>query len=182
VRTGMAEGAASVERKPRVGDLQRPAGAAREIVQELRPELREIYGRYGRPGALVEPAHRVDVGDPQRVADDGGPFGTVERDAAAPAAHEGERVHRAVGTHPADEAVVVLGGGIAVDVGDEVEVQVRVVLDGLGRLEALHREDLRDSRRGWLLLRLSLARRAREHQHEAGGDDALLHRMTLLSW
>src|SRR2546422_7683579 len=103
----MADVARGIDQNPRVGDVQRAVRADSQIVQELCAELREIHGRDGRAGALVETAHRVDVGDPQRVAHEGGAFGTVEGDATTPPGHEGERIHRAVGTDPADEAVVV---------------------------------------------------------------------------
>src|SRR5207244_12868206 len=51
-----------------------------------------------------------------------------------------ERLDRAVRPDAADEAVVVLDRGMTVDVGDEIQVQLGVVLDGLGRLEPLDRQ------------------------------------------
>src|SRR5437879_6513986 len=51
-----------------------------------------------------------------------------------------QRLDRPVRPDAADEAVVVLGHGVPVDVGDEIEVELGVVLDGLRRLEPLDRQ------------------------------------------
>src|SRR5207249_10151217 len=66
---------------------------------------------------------------------------------------------RPVRPHAADEPVVVLRRGTAVDVGDEVDVLRRVMQHGLGREKPLHHDQLRRAGR----------RRGRRRWYRGGG-------------
>src|SRR2546429_7440443 len=75
------------------------------------------------------------------------------------ACDELEVLDRPVWPHTADEPVVVLRRGTAVDVGDEVDVLRRVMQHGLGREKPLHHDQLRRAGR----------RRGRRRWYRGGG-------------
>src|SRR5438309_6484412 len=50
-----------VDENPRIGDVERAVRTDRHVVRELGAPPAEVHGRDGRPRALVERAHRVDV-------------------------------------------------------------------------------------------------------------------------
>src|SRR6185503_18236085 len=68
-----------------------------------------------------------DVRDPKRVAHDRHTLRAVESHPVAASLGELEHADRAVALEPGDEAVVVLGQWIAVDVGDKPQVELGVV-------------------------------------------------------
>ena len=103
----------------------------------------------------------------------------MEHHAGPASGDELERLYRAVRPDATDEAVVVLGSGVPVDVGDEIEVELGVVLDGLWGLEPLDRQHP-GGRGGRGLLRLAAAgdceggepereHTARLHAHRGAG-------------
>src|SRR5207247_11226912 len=75
------------------------------------------------------------------------------------ACYELDVLDRPVRPHTADEPVVVLRRGTAVDVGDEVDVLRRVMQHGLGREKPLHHDQLRRAGR----------RRGRGRWYRGGG-------------
>ena len=122
-----------------VGDVDRPIATDRHVIQKDRPHFLHLNRRDHRARVLIEGPHRVDVGDPERVADDDHSLGSIQRHTLLTAANE-HGLRRGIGrVHTNDETIVVLLRRDAVDVADEVGVERRVVAYALGNLESFGR-------------------------------------------
>ena len=128
-----------------VGDVD-AIGPDGHVVEEL--GSLELDAGHRDPGAPVEAADGVDVRHPERVVLQREPLGPVELHAVDAAGDELQRIHRAVPVETRDVTVAVLGARPSVDVGDVPDVELFVVLGGLGVLKALEpRGEARAGRR-----------------------------------
>src|SRR5690606_276336 len=81
----------------------------------------------GGAAAAVEEADGVDVGDVERVAVDRHALGRVQRDTLGLAVDPAQLADLAIGRDAGDEAVAILGAGVAVDIRDEIDIALLVV-------------------------------------------------------
>jgi hypothetical protein len=102
-----------------VGDVDRAVVGKGNVVHDDAGEGDAAEGAAAQP---VEEAHRPDVRHGEGVTAERESLGRVER-RAVPAALDPLELHDVpVGADPAEEAVAVLRGRVAVDVGDDEEV------------------------------------------------------------
>src|SRR5206468_9061979 len=104
-----------VEPNAGVGDVERAGLRDRDVVQEYRAQAGQAYAVPRGAGPRVERPDHIDVRDPQRVPPECQPLRGVEGHTAVAALDELEVFDGAVRPHAADESVVVLRRGTAVD-------------------------------------------------------------------